>query len=420
MSFMSRRRISPKALPALLVLAALAPVVTGCSGDARPFEEAVEVRELDIASIEILPPLTGSLTKLFIDVGERADFDLAGLNRDGGVVELGDGGRDWFVDDGAIARIDDSGVLTGLGEGTVSVGVSVGGIRANTFPLTVRTATLETIDAIEGPDAPEACLASRYGAAGRFSDGSRRALPGATFTLTSGTAELREPTAGDGNLLSSGGVDLVPGDSGAVGLRASVGPVAFERTLAVASTLQSLTIPDASRSVRVDGSIDLTASATYARGVGTATVNVTDTVNWEVVTGTANATVSNTSPTRGRVFGTGEGNVIVEARCGEFSDTAQVIVTTSGNSAGLVFERDDLNLRVGDVLQLKVSTGSSYSSRDDVTEDARFDSSNDNVVDVVRFGSTGGTIEAIAAGEATIEATHDGDTATITVTVVNF
>ena len=97
----------------------VAMVLVGCDGEARPFEEAVEVRTENLTSIAVVPPAI-SLDELIMNFGETAQFGVQGTSVIGQTVALSGSDRDWQVTDESVASINDEGQLVAMANGNRS------------------------------------------------------------------------------------------------------------------------------------------------------------------------------------------------------------------------------------------------------------------------------------------------------------
>jgi len=106
----------------LVSIALLASGISACSGDARPFEEAIEASQSGLASLTVTVP-TGDLDDLVLNIGQQYTLRLEGSNINDEVFNLSTSDRRWSVDNPAIASVDDNGTLTGLSNGSTTVRV---------------------------------------------------------------------------------------------------------------------------------------------------------------------------------------------------------------------------------------------------------------------------------------------------------
>lgn len=397
-----------------LAWASLALVgVVACSGDDRPFEEALEASQSNIASLEVVP-LEGVVSPVTIGVNQVLRLTATARNGAGVVTAFDASDRDWRVSDSQVARIDRNGLLTGLADGSVSVALRFGGIEASALSVNVSSADLVAITEISGSAEAEPCLAAEYLAIGAFSDGSERTLSNVVWSIDADADAELISEAGD----SLGRIRLIANTPGTVTLAADSNGASTTRDITVVDTLAELNFPQGVRVVTEGNSIQLAASAVYTRDTGSVSEDVTNSVSWSVADGTGSASVSNGALSRGLLTGTESGLVNVTAECGEFraTQTVQVLADEDDeDSDGLVFSvGNTLTVALSNGgLQLQVSTGSSFDADNEVTDEITWQSTNPNIADI----SPTGVLTPINAGFAQIIATRDGEQVTLGVTV---
>ena len=409
----------------VLAIASLA----GCSGDARPFEEAVEVRDLGLARLEIVPPENTQLP-LFVNHGERVEFALEGFDADGGSVEVSGVDRAWRVSDPALASIDDDGTFVARADGNVRVDVVIADITASAFPLTVRQAALASVSSIEGPARLDPCVPERYFAIGRYNDeaGSARLLRDVSWSVAGGAGRV-EPVEG-------GSVDFSASRPGSVELVAAAtidGQPRLGRPIEIGATLQGLSIDPDIAAADVGETVDLSAIGEFDDGDGgTRTREVTDGVDWAVTDGTAFASVSDEAPTRGRVSADAEGTAQVRASCGDAEATVRFDANAPNESAdddddGFAFQGDVdgdgiLNVGLGDSpITLRISRGETYDGTEDVTSSADFSVVGGDT-GIASFGTELGqqnVLFLLGTGDVVVQAVVDDRAARLVVNVFN-
>lgn len=409
------RRIAHASLGGALVMLA------ACSGDDRPFEEAVELEQAGVTALQIVAPANAD-DPLVIGVGGRIDLGLLGLGPVSGSIDFDDSDREWRSLAPSIASVDRNGLVTGLADGSADILVSVGSLTSAPFTVRVSGEPLVAIASIDGEAMPDPCVATRYAAVGRFADQSTRTLTQVSWSLAAGAnGSLR--STGEADAATSGAIDLVPAAPGALTLVANSGGFELRRTLSVPdSTLTELRLPAGLQALNVGATLDLTATGIYERDGATLSRGVTDTVRWSVLSGSEAATVSDAVPTRGQVTGQAAGNATIQAACGAV--TAEVVVGVSADSSS---DDDGLSIEQGSTLslatngpgvQLRVSTGSDYDEDDDVTTSTNFSSDNAAVASVILSGARAGFVTpGSTSGTARIFAERNSESAVITITV---
>lgn len=393
--------------------ALVAVVLVGCDGDARPFEEAVEVRALNLTSIAVVPPAI-SVDELVMNFGETAQFAVQGTGVIGQTISLESTDRDWAVTDETVASINDDGELVAKANGSVGVFVSIGGLVSETYDLRVSDSTLTNVESIVGESVIERCLPEDYQATGVYADGTERDLSSVAWTLATSDAD-------NARLLNNPALTVtVTGlNSTDVTLTAAVSDFSLSLPITISNTLTALGISPTSGSVDVDDVLTFAAFGTYSEGDDTATVreaNVTDSVDWQIESGATYASVTNSEDSRGVVTGLEPGSANLSVSCGNLEALPiQIIVSdSSDDDDSLSFLRTSpISLVEGNSsITLSVSSGSSYSSansldNDDLTWELSVDDTSDPAISLVDDGANAGRVTPLASGGATITVTDD-------------
>ena len=405
--------------------ALVAMVLVGCEGDARPFEEAVEVRTENLTSISVVPPAI-SVDKLVMNIGESVQFGVQGTTVSGPTLTLDASDRNWQVTNESAASINDSGRLVAKADGEVGVFLSIGGLVAEAYNLTVSDQPLTGIREIIGEPIIERCLPSDYQATGEFLDGTIRDLIGVNWTLTPAGTDIARTLNNPDTTVSVTGLN-----TGSVTLTAELDGFSTPLSLEISNSLVSLEISPTSGSVDVGDVASFAAFGTYIEADtdadGTALQreeNITDSVDWKIESGTTYASVSNTEGERGELTGLASGSATLSANCGNLPSPRIVVIVSDNSdsdSDGLSFLRDEVTLLVGNFTTLSVSTGSSYSSANVLdNEDLTWEFTADNTSNPAINLNDAGRIQALAVGGATVTVTDDdGASASIRVEVTS-
>ncbi len=401
-----------KALTTSLLIA-LPLMLVGCTGDERPFEEAIEAAENNIASLEVTA-LPGVLEPPTIRVGERIRLTAIAFNPAGVDSEFDTEDRNWSVSDTSVASIDRNGILLGRADGQVDVSLDFGGVSTTSLTVNVSSAALAGVTSINGPSELEACQGAEYLAIGTLSDGNDVNLLDVDWA--------REPV--DSTELISQAADqpgrivLVASEPGQVMLSATSDGFSLSTEFEVLDNLTDLSFPSGLRAVDEGSTIELSAIGTYTREDADTLVDVTEFVSWSVTDGTGSATITNGPVDRGALTGVGSGTVNVEVVCGGFraSNIVQITSDDDDDDDGLAFANGTsltVSLTSGGT-QLAVSTGSSYDQDNDVSDDVTWQSLDTSIVSI----TSDGVIFPMSAGTVTILVTLDEESATLSVTVV--
>ncbi|ASJ75517.1 hypothetical protein [Granulosicoccus antarcticus] len=411
--------------------AVLALIVAGCDGNARPFEEAVEVRTENLTSIEVVPP-TITVPALFMNIGDTAQFGVQGNTVIGQVLTLDSDDRQWQVTDESVASIDGNGLLTAKANGIVGVFVSIGGLETIQYDLTVSQADLIDVSEVIGEAIIERCLPQEYSATGLFDDGSTRDLSEVSWSLAA---------ADSSNARIQNNPDITAEVTGlnasSITLTAALSGFTLPLPLEISDSLTALDISPDSVSLSVDGTQTLAAFGTYEGAAPGSTdtttqrtsVNVSSAVDWQITNGGEDvASVSNTTGSKGLVTGLESGVANLTVSCGVDRVSDAVVVTISDSSSDeLSFERgSSISVDVDAAsFTLNVSSGSSYSSddildNDDLTWEFDSSSSTSDAISLDGTGDDAGEVDPLRVGSGTITVTDsDGNSETIFIEVTD-
>ena len=398
-----------KLLPVWIVAFAVA----SCTGDPQALEEAVEANLLDLASITVEPP-ADIIEPVFINSNQLLRFTLSGRNTAGAEVELPSSDRRWSVSDAAVASINSNGVLTGRAEGEVDVSVRVSDVIAASYRLTVSNAQLTQIESIGGGETTlERCLPQSYTAVGTFTDGSSRTLSEVEWSVT-GQNDARVVSNDDGS------ARLTAQTTGAVTLQASSAGQQLDAALTVSDSLQSISIlPASDLQLGVDASLQLAARGSYQNAEENRSEDITGNIDWAISPGSDFVSVGNTDEDRGLLRGLATGTATVSAACGNLNEDRSVDITgsSSSNSDALAFDQQGpFNITLDGVTrQLTVSAD----GRDvtDLAEWSVINSGIGNPIVVNNFSTSKGEVTAQTTGQATVQASYQGENAEIAVVV---
>jgi len=393
-------------------------VLSGCSGDARILEEGVEAHNLQLQSIAIkspsivTDPATGAEQKLFENTNQTIAFTIQASDVSGGLVSVSNDNRLWTVSNSTVATINESGVLQTHAAGTVSIGVSVGGIVAPPFELTVSDAPLIGINSIFGDKALERCMPQTYYVLGDFSD-STRVLKAASWAI-------ENDSLGSYTNLPLGQVSVNGVNVGALELVATVGDFKATKIIDINDNLNEVIIQDSTATLEVGETLDLSATGRYITDDAEQLIDITSHVYWQVPEQQLAATVGSTT---GILKGLEVGNTSVTASCGNLLSVAKpVVVSAAGSTADvsqLSFNETDslkLGLSDGNYTSLKVSTGTSYTESNNVTASTTWTVELGDSVSVSLIDGNL-TITPVRLGISSIKATYEGVTRSIAVQV---
>lgn len=421
----------------VIILAALF-FITACDGDSRPFSEAVEVRTLNLQSIQVRGP-ANALSEIYLNVNQELQLGIIGIPGSGNSITLPANDRAWSVSDPSVASISAGGLLRAKADGVVDVSVSIGGLDSAGFEITVADSTLTEINPIIGMTTLERCIPQTYSATGIFADGTVRALDNINWSVSDATnAELFDTSGSLTRLNATAAMDQLT-----LIVAVPDGPT-LEQPLIVADSLQSIAISPLPIRLDIDVPQNVSALGSYIVNSDEGTTrlaNITDNVDWTVVTGRDNLRVSNERGTKGLLTGlkaSDSGNTNLTASCGEMRERVTVVIDSSDSSTAtmLAFRIGNQSISGNQVtieldansqaIPIRVSTGSEYSQDNDVTSKVDFQirdaisTIQEEPFIIEDSGTDTPVIQLRATGVATIVATEvDGAKAvgTITITV---
>lgn len=315
--------------------------------------------------------------------------------------------------------------MTAAEDGEVNVFVSIGGIRSANFSVTVSDANLVAVESISGPTSLQACVPGQYFATGLFSDDTQRTLNDVTFNFQDESSENITVRNSISELATVTG--FVPGDYDLTAVKDTITSDPF--SINVPDSLTSITVQPTTATVEVGSTLDLLAQGSYTSEVDgssvSSTTNITESVLWQVQTSNGAVDISNQSGSRGTVTGRAVGSAFAFASCGPVESPTSALTVTAATSSDIVFNFTEgiLNmLTTDDTFELRVSTGTTYRSSNDISDDLvwSFEASAgiSAPIRLVSDGDNAGNITPLSAGTALVRATRNSDSASITLTVV--
>jgi trimeric autotransporter adhesin len=154
----------------------------------------------------------------------------------------------------------------------------------------------------------------------------------------------------------------------------------------------------------------MTATGSYTDGT---TQNLTSQASW--TTSSANATVSNTSSTKGLVTGVAVGTAQIKATLNGITGSTTVTVTAAALTSITVTPANP-SIADGTTVQLTATGNYTDGTTQNLTNQASWTSANGNAT-VSNTSPTNGLVTGVAAGTVQIKAALSGKTGSTTVTV---
>ena len=215
----------------------------------------------------------------------------------------------------AVATVNTSGILQGLGAGSATITATLGGSTASTT-VTVTSATLNSLAITPANPRLAASMSQQLTATGTYSDGTTQNLTNSVAWSSSATSAASISTTGN----------VVAAHSGTATITAVTGSVSASSTVTVTNaTITAISVSPASTTLAVGQTQQFAATATLSDS--TQQTNTT-TAHWSVSDPTK-ATVSNSSGSNGLLTSIAAGTVSVTATQNSASGSAQTTITTA-------------------------------------------------------------------------------------------
>ena len=303
----------------------------------------------------------------------------------------------WSSSEEDVATISNAesgkGLATGSAVGKTTIRATFGSI-AGTTQLTVKTATLDTIEVTPpDPSIPNG-RDQQFKATGIYTDNSKQDL---TESVTWSSSEEGVATISNAN----GSEGLASAKKvGSTLITASSGEISGVSVLTVtAGILISIQVTPVVETITVGTSRQFTATGTYSDG---STQNLTTAVTWTAFTDGA-ATISNAVGSKGRATGTGVGSTAIVAKLGEIAGEATLTVTAATLQSIAVTPAKP-SIANGTQQQFGATGTYSDDSTQDLTTEVTWSSSDDEIATISNSESRKGLATATAVGKTTIRA----------------
>lgn len=297
--------------------------LSGCSGDADDFLEAIELIQSQVQSIQI------SALRTRTQLGESLSYTAQALHADGETIDF-TSKVSWRTSDEATATISSEGAVTTLNTGDVQILASFGGLAASSL-LTINNATLQQLALSGDTNEIDVCKTTQLGATGSYSDGSNREIRDLVdWAVDAGSdATIENDAATKGS--------IVPTVSKQITVTVSKGndisPVPV--LISVKPTLNSITIAaSSSGDLSVNDTRQYTATGSYSST--TEGENITNIAGW-------NSSVESVASvnTSGLLTALAVGSTAVTANCGEQSSKSITASVTDSTKDKLEFLIND-------------------------------------------------------------------------------
>lgn len=356
-----------------------------------------------LVSIEVTPAATSlanGLTQQFSATGIYADNSTQDLTTE----------VTWASSDTAVASVSNAAASTGLattaGVGSATVSATSGDVTGSTA-LTVTPAALVSIEVTPAAASVANGLTQQFTATGVFSDQSTQDL---TSQVTWASSDVAIATvsnaAGSNGLASTAGV-------GNTTVSATSGDVTGDTTLTVtAATLLSIEVSPATVSVANGSTQQFTATGLYTDNT---TQDLTTQATW-TSSDNAVATISNAAGSIGLATTVGLGSATVSATNGSVTGDAALTVTAA-TLVTIDVSPATAGVANGMTQQFTATGVFSDTSRQDLTAQVTWASSNNSVATVSNAAGSNGLASTAGVGNATVSATSGAVTGDAALTV---
>jgi hypothetical protein len=329
----------------------------------------------------------------------------------------------WSSSNAGVATVSNTagtqGQVTAKGAGTATISCALNGVTGSR-QITVTGSPIVQLQVTPVNVVQPAGSAASFTATATFGDGTVQVVTSAAQWSSSDTTLMTlqnaPAQAGLATLLKAGTPDVI---ATYAGLTAQV------QVTITSATVTSLSIAPPMANLAVNDTQQFTLQATYSDGT---TGNVTTLASWTSSDASV-ADVSNATGSIGLVTGVSAGSATITASFGGQTASASVDVNDSMAVVLVVFQQGSLPMMLGPItvscdagqtLQLEAGTlnrgGGGRGMPTVVTSEASW-STSDGSVAVVENGSSGGLVQCLTSGTATITAAWENQSNTATVNV---
>lgn len=338
---------------------------------------SITVTPPELEAITVLPPAPS------IPLGLTRQLVAQGLWSDGSSAQVSTGVT-WGIDDGAVASVSSSGLVTSLTQGSAVVTASVGSL-SNTAAITVTAPVLVSIALTpSGPLTLDKTQTQQLAADGTRSDGTHVDV---TTTASWSSSAPSVATVTDGLITA-----VAPGTST---LTATQGGVTATLSLSVnRPALASLRVTPRDPTVQRGATLPFIATATY---VDASTEVVTSLVTWSSGT-TAVATIS----AAGLVTGVAEGTSTISAGWNGQSDAT--LLSVEAPQFVTLSVSGPARFANGTVAKFTATGTAQDAGTTDVSDQVTWSSSASGVIAFTQDAGVSGFAQGLSAGTANVTA----------------
>lgn len=386
-----------------LAALALAAALTGCyDGEVAPFHDAVVIGREDVTALAV----SGDGTVIELDAVLQI---VATATTPTGTVDISSD-VNWTSSNPAAVTVDTRGRVKGIANGSATITATLGPFSASAV-ITASDAALTGI-VVSGAATIDECGTGTYTASGHYDDGTDRDITSlVSWSVTDSSIGRMSTLGADRNTL----LGKLAGSTGVIATRSGIDSPAF--AVAVADTLTALVVTPAAPSQLAEGdTLTFVATGTW----GATSANVSRAATWTVVnddTGADDiASVANGDSNPGRLTAESGGTGTLTASCGGLDDDVAITVVFLDTLA--ITNTSPITLAPNANLLLVLEGTYSDGSKKPLNESATWTVTSGTTVTVSNVAGSRGRVTAGAdTGTSTVQATVDGKTASVLVTV---
>ena len=350
----------------------------------------VPVATLSSIAVTATPPV--------VRIGSTLQLTATGTYSDGSTSDITSSITTWHSSSTSIATVSASGVMTGVSAGNTAVTASLGSITSAPLTVAVPAPTLQSITIT--PSAPFIQIngTQQFTATGHYSDNATANIT-ANVTWISASTGVATIAAGGVATGHSAGTSTITASLGSV--TSTVGA-----TLTVKSaTITSIAVTPTSPIIRIGGTQQLTATATYSDST---TGDVTSLVAWHSAA-TSVATVT----AAGVVQGVSAGTSAVTASLSGVTSPNDVVTVPAPTLQSIAITPASPSIQIHGQQQFTAIGTYSDNATANITASVTWHSASASVATIV----TGGVATGVSAGTSVITASLGSVTSTVGATL---
>ncbi|MSP61565.1 MAG: hypothetical protein EXR72_14745 [Myxococcales bacterium] len=381
-------------------------------------QSTISATQGGITGTTILTVTTATLTAISVDPtnptiakGTTVQFAATGTYSDNSTQDL-TSSVTWASATPAVATVSNSlgsrGLATGIAQGAVNISATQSGVTGTTL-LTVTNATLQSITVTPANPVVAKGTSVPFTATGRYSDNSTQNL---TFAANWSSSANAVATVSNGG--GSQGLGFAVAQGSAT-ITATVSGVSGGTLITVTNaTLSSIAVTPQNPTIAKGTTQQFLATGTYS---DLSTQNLTSSATWGSSNGGV-ATVSNGPGSQGLTFGAGVGQSTISATLGGVTGSTNLTVTNA-TLVSISVDPKGASIAKNTNLQYTATGTFSDASKQDITRQATWGSSNNGAATISNNFATKGLATGAGPGDTNITAVLAGVSGTTKLTVTN-